>query len=285
MRILVTGGNGQLGQCLKDLVLQEATDGCEFVFKSSTDLDISDLAAVMEDFRNGEYTYCINCAAYTQVDKAEFDIETAIKSNVIGPRNLAMACNRNRTTLIHISTDFVFDGKKKTPYTEDVESHPVNVYGSTKLDGELTIGNNLNRYFILRTSWLFSEHGNNFMKTMLRLGQQQKELSVVSDQLGSPTYAKDLAQFILDLMASESEAYGIYHFSNQGTTSWHGFAKAIFHESKMPIKLYPISTEEYPTAAERPKYSVLDVSKLKRTFDVEISNWEESLQRALKACS
>jgi len=283
MKILVTGGSGQLGQCLQELALKYDDANFEFVFKSYSELDISNKAEVTNDFNNNGYSYCINCAAYTQVDKAEDDITLAERVNVEGPKNLALACKSVGAVLIHISTDFVFDGNSKNPYTEDVDSNPLGVYGRTKLDGEVAVRENNPKYFIIRTSWLYSEYGNNFMKTMLRLGNERDELSVVDDQIGTPTYAKDLANLILQIVFSKSTAFGTYHFSNEGQTTWYGFAKAIFEHSKTHIDLKPIPTEAFPTPAKRPKYSVLDKFKIKNTFEVQIPHWDESLQEALKA--
>lgn len=187
--------------------------------------------------------------------------------------------------LFHISTDFVFDGKARTPYSEEDECNPLGVYGRTKLKGEKEIATALKDHFIIRTSWLYSEYGNNFMKTMLRLGSERDELSVVADQHGTPTYAKDLAQLILQIITSESREFGVYHFSNEGETSWYGFASKIFEEANIQIDLKPIPTTAYPTPAKRPAYSVLDKSKIKKTFGIEISDWEEKLREALKAHS
>jgi len=282
MNILVTGASGQLGRSLQALV---TTTGSEynFVFMSSADLDITDAVAVHSAFEATDYAYCINCAAYTAVDMAETEIKVAQKVNVTGPRNLALSCNETHTVLIHISTDFVFDGFLGEPYKEDDIARPIGSYGDSKYKGEQAIINKLDEHFILRTSWLYSEFGTNFMKTMLRLGQERNELSVIYDQIGSPTYAKDLAMVILRIIDAHSIDYGVYHYSNEGVASWYDFARAIFDEQGMAIRLKPIRSEEYPTPAERPKYSVLDKEKIKKTFQLSIPHWRESLSLALKA--
>ena len=281
MKVLVTGGSGQLGQCIQELVGTGLKNGFEFIFKTSSDLDISDSEAVRRDFKKNQYKYCINCAAYTQVDKAEKESDGAVKVNVVGAKNLATNCKEFGVALIHVSTDFVFDGNGNKPYTENDICKPLGVYGKTKLDSEREIQARLEEHFIIRTSWLYSRFGNNFMKTMLRLGNEREELSVVDDQHGSPTFAKDLAVFILEIVLSANTSYGVYHYCNQGTTTWYGFAKAIFEFSKTEISLKPISTEAYPTPARRPKYSVLDTSKTKETFGVGTRHWKERLIEAL----
>ena len=283
MKILVTGGSGQLGKCIKELVEKNPDHGFEFVFRNSSELDISDPTAVAHDFTGNGYRYCINCAAYTQVDKAETEYAIAEKVNVLGVKNLALACATVGATLIHISTDFVFDGNARNPYTEEAECNPLGVYGRTKWEGEQAVLEHHAAHFILRTSWLYSEYGGNFMKTMLRLGDERDQLAVVDDQRGTPTYAKDLANIILQIVFSDSKAFGVYHYSNEGETSWYGFAKAIFELSKTNVNVKPIPSEAYPTPAKRPKYSVLDKLKVKKTFGVGIPHWEESLVEALNA--
>jgi len=281
MKILVTGASGQLGSTLKEIAKNESA--LEFSFKSSADLDITDFDAVHEELTSSNYAYCINCAAFTNVDKAESDTDTARLVNITGPRNLALTCKESGTVLIHVSTDFVFDGYLNVPYREEDIARPIGFYGDTKYKGERAIINNLDEHFILRTSWLYSEHGNNFMKTMIRLGTEREKLSVVYDQVGTPTYAKDLASVILTMIKAHSIDYGVYNYSNEGVASWYDFAKAIFQGYGIAIELNPILSEEYPTPAERPKYSVLDKSKIKETFNLEIPHWKDSLQVALEA--
>ncbi|MBP9793976.1 MAG: dTDP-4-dehydrorhamnose reductase [Flavobacterium sp.] len=280
MVVLVTGASGQLGQSLQ-FIAPKYSD-IQFIFASSSDLDITNPERVTSFFETNTIDFCINTAAYTAVDKAETEVEKAHLVNVVGPKNLAIACQKSGTTLVHISTDFVFDGEGNTPYTEDQPTNPIGVYGQTKLEGEIEVVNNCQKHFIIRTSWVYSQFGNNFMKTMLRLAQDRTELNVVADQTGTPTNAVDLAEVILKMIASNiqhpsSNCYGIYNFSNEGICSWYDFAKEIFRINKVEIKVNPIPTEAYPTPAKRPKYSVLDKSKIKNTFKIEIKSWQEAL--------
>lgn len=277
--ILITGGKGQLAACLKDIL--GSTHNLKFIFTDVEELDITNKEAVMSYFENDSVDYCVNCAAYTAVDKAETDSDLAYAINATGAQNLAVACKKNGSILIHISTDFVFDGKQGSPYVESDKTGPLSVYGVTKLKGEELIKSSSDKYYIIRTSWLYSEHANNFMKTMLRLGNEKEELSVVSDQIGTPTYAGDLARIILKFIESTNVKFGLYHFSNIGETSWHGFAKAIFEETNTAIKLNAISSEAYPMPAERPTFSVLSSSKIASTLNIEIPYWKESLKIAL----
>lgn len=279
-KVLVTGGKGQLGQCLQSISNDFKT--LDFVFLGSNDLDISNNIEVEAYFKNNTFDYCINCAAYTAVDKAEEEPEKAKQINEIGAKNLAHACFKNSVTLIHISTDFVFDGTAKSPYTEEDTTNPISVYGKTKRDGELAIISNLPQHFIIRTSWLYSEFGNNFVKTMLRLSKEREELSVVDDQMGSPTYAKDLAEVILKIIDSQSKKFGIYHYSNQGEITWYDFAKEIFKQSKADINLYKTDSNTFKTLAMRPKYSVLNTSKIHSLLNLEPIQWEKSLEKCLK---
>ena len=278
--ILVIGGNGQLASCIKDL--QPSISNANFIFKDLPEFDILNKDLVFSIFSNSEIDYCINCAAYTAVDKAEEDVEMAHKVNVTGVQNLAEGCKTNNTTFIHISTDFVFDGFAKKPYIETDVTNPISVYGSTKLESEEVVKKTLQNYFIIRTSWLYSEHGNNFMKTMIRLGNEREQLGVINDQIGTPTYAKDLAQVLLNIIDAESKNYGLYHYSNDGSVSWFDFAKEIFKQESIRVDLKPIPTTAYPSPAKRPKYSVLDKAKITITLDVEIYNWKASLKQALK---
>lgn len=277
MVVLVTGASGQLGQSLQFIASQYSE--MQFIFASSQDLDITDEGRVFSFFDKNKINFCINAAAYTAVDKAESDQEKAYLVNVTGPKNLAIACQKNNATLIHISTDFVFDGTANTPYLESDLTNPIGVYGQTKLDGEKEVASNCSKYFIIRTSWVYSQFGNNFMKTMLRLSQDRTELNVVSDQIGTPTNAVDLAKAILEIISNTKQVanYGIYNFSNEGQCSWYDFAKEIFKINNVNINVNPIPTEAYPTPAKRPKYSVLDKSKIKSTFGIIIKNWQEAL--------
>jgi dTDP-4-dehydrorhamnose reductase len=278
--ILVTGGNGQLASCIKDV--EKQYDDLNLIYTDYLELDICDLNQVQAFFKsNTQIDYCVNCAAYTAVDKAETEADKAFEINAIGAKNLALACNELGAVLIHISTDFVFDGQKNEPYTETDLTNPISVYGLSKLQGEVEINQVLKECFIIRTSWLYSEHGNNFMKTMLKLAETRNEISVVSDQIGTPTYAGDLAEVVIHIIKIKSQSYGTYHYSNSGEISWYDFAKAIFDFSKRTIKVSPIKSEAYPTLAKRPMYSVLDKTKIKSILKIEIPNWQDSLSKSL----
>jgi len=273
--IIVFGASGQLGQCLKNVAaLQGVTD---IVFPPETEANILDIEGLNKLFEQYKPAYAINCAAYTAVDKAEDDSELAEKINTTGAANLAMQCQKHGAVLIHVSTDFVFKGNIAHPLTETDEASPISVYGQTKLDGEKSVAENLKKHFIVRTGWLYSEYANNFVKTMLKLGSDRDELRIIADQVGTPTYAIDLAGFILLIITSKNTAYGIYHYSNEGVTSWFDFARAIFDISGTKVKAVPIRTDEYVTKATRPSYSVMDKSKAKQTFGIEISYWRDSL--------
>lgn len=279
MVILVTGASGQLGQSIQ-FIASNYSD-CQFIFASSTDLDITNQERVNHFFDTNTIDFCINTAAYTAVDKAESEIDKAEAINVVGPRNLAIACQKNQVKLLHISTDFVFDGASSKPYLETDATNPLGIYGKTKLEGEQAVANAMNDYFIIRTSWVYSQFGNNFMKTMLRLASERDTLSIVSDQIGSPTNAVDLAKALLSIIQSNSSKYGIYNFSNEGIASWYDFATEIFRINKVVINVNPIPTEAFPTPAKRPKYSLLDKSKIKNAFGIDIKTWQESLLQTL----
>jgi len=277
MVVLVTGANGQLGKAIEFISVNYPD--VHFNFFSSSDLDITDKKLTEQVFNSIKPDFCINAAAYTAVDKAETEQDKATLINVLGVKYLAEVCLAFQTKLIHISTDFVFNGDKNSPYTEEDITNPQGIYGKTKREGELAIQLVLENYFIIRTSWLYSQFGNNFMKTMLRLAEDRNSLSIVNDQIGSPTHAIDLAELIITIVLSESKNYGIYHFSNEGTASWFDFAKKIFEINKVSIDLKAIPSYEFPTPAKRPKYSVLDKAKIKKEFKIEINKWEESLER------
>lgn len=275
MVVLVTGANGQLGQAI--LYIAKNYLNLNFVFCNSTDLDISNKENCQAVFHKIKPDFCINAAAYTAVDKAESEKDKAELINVIGAKNLAETCKEFNTKLIHISTDFVFDGSNDKPYSENQIPNPKGVYGQTKLDGEKAIQHVFSNYYIIRTSWVYSQFGNNFMKTMLRLASERTSLSVVNDQIGTPTNAVDLAEALIQIVLNNTQ-YGIYHFSNEGQCSWYDFAKKIFEINNVSIDLSAIPTEQFPTPAQRPKYSVLDKSKIKSTFGITIKTWEESLK-------
>jgi len=274
MVVIVFGAGGQLGKAIQFVSKRTAV---QFHFYDSQQVDISNNKLVNDTFESLNPDFCINAAAYTAVDKAEIENEKADLINHVAVKNIASACLLYGTTLLHISTDFVFDGKKNAPYIENDETHPEGVYGVTKRAGEIAITSSLKKYFIIRTSWLYSDFGHNFKKTMLKLGNDKDSLSVVADQIGSPTHALDLAEALIKIIFSKSTNYGIYHYSNEGSTSWYGFAKKIFELNHLSIDLKPISTSEYPTLAKRPKYSVLDTSKFKKEFNISIRSWEMAL--------
>jgi dTDP-4-dehydrorhamnose reductase len=294
MVVLVTGANGQLGQSLQ--FIAKHYPELHFIFCSSSDLDITNLESCQAVFFKTKPNYCINAAAYTAVDKAESEPEKAHLINVIGAKNLAAVCKEYSTVLLHISTDFVFDGDfskllpralpkhRERGYSEEDIPNPTGVYGQTKLDGEKAIQEVFENYYIIRTSWVYSQFGNNFMKTMLRLASERDSISVVNDQIGTPTNAVDLAEALIQIILTDNrqpttDNFGIYNFSNEGQCSWYDFAKEIFKINNIEIDLKPIPTSIFPTPAKRPKYSVLDKTKIKSTFGLEIKNWELSLKR------
>lgn len=281
MVVLVTGASGQLGQAIQFIAKNHSE--IKFVFCSSSNLDISNKENCQTVFQKTKPDFCINAAAYTAVDKAESERDKAELINVLGSKNIAEVCNNFDVKLIHISTDFVFDGSNDKPYTETQITNPKGVYGQTKLDGEKAIQQVFSKYYIIRTSWVYSQFGNNFMKTMLRLASERAALSVVNDQIGTPTNAVDLAEALVQIILSANQQptndnYGIYNFSNEGECSWYDFAKKIFEINNVSIDLSAIPTEQFPTPAKRPKYSVLDKSKIKTTFGITIKTWEESLK-------
>ena len=275
MIVIVLGAAGQLGQAIQSI---SSNTIIQFHFFGSHELDITNNEKVNVIFDAIKPDFCINAAAYTAVDKAEIEIEKADLVNRIAVKNIVNACVKHDTTLLHVSTDFVFDGEKNVPYLESDPANPTGIYGVSKRNGEIEIERSMSKYFIVRTSWLYSDFGHNFKKTMLRLAKEKESLIVVNDQIGSPTNALDLAAVLIEILKSRSENYGIYHFSNEGNTSWYGFAKKIFEVNHVSIDLKGISTSEYPTLAKRPKYSVLDTSKIKKEFNISIKSWEEALQ-------
>lgn len=279
--ILVTGADGQVGSELRELSLVHPDYAFHFV--SRNDLDITNALAVNDYFVRHNIDTVFNCAAYTAVDKAESEPEQADAVNVWGAANLADACRRQHATLFHISTDFVFDGSKQTPYTESDATNPLGVYGKSKLEGErMALQRNPNTV-VIRTSWVYSAFGHNFVKTMLRLGKEKPELKVVNDQIGSPTYAKDLAEAMLHMLGEmQSHHLGqVYHFSNDGAISWFDFASAILKHKHIATPVHPIPTSGFPTPAKRPANSVMDKSKIQREFTIRLKPWEESLKACL----
>jgi dTDP-4-dehydrorhamnose reductase len=279
-KILIIGAGGQLGQCIKKIVALRAIDGVVFPNeKEANILNVDDLTLL---FETEKPSYVVNCAAYTAVDKAEDEIELAKAVNETGAENLAKLCRQFQSTLIHISTDFVFEGNEVKLLKEDDVAAPISVYGLTKLAGEKAVIKELDSHVIIRTSWLYSEFANNFVKTMLKLGADRDELNIIADQIGTPTYAIDLANAVLDIISYPEKKYGIYHFSNEGVTSWYDFAKAIFTLSGTEVKLNPIPTSAYPTAAKRPHFSVMDKSKIKTAYHIQVPYWIDSLAKCIE---
>jgi len=280
IKILVIGAGGQLGQCLK--IVAERRGITEIVFPAEQDANILDEGLLNELLAKEQPAFVINCAAYTAVDKAEDEVELAKAINETGAGYLASACATNAATLVHVSTDFVFKGKAVKLLKEGDEARPINVYGVTKLDGEKAVAAKLPAHFIIRTSWLYSEYANNFVKTMLKLGAERDELNIIADQVGTPTYAIDLANAIYDIIESGLTDYGIYHYSNEGVTSWFDFATAIFDISQTQVQVNPIPGSAYPTKATRPPFSVMDKTKIKSTFKISIPYWRDSLIACIK---
>lgn len=281
INVLVTGSNGQLGSEIKEL---SSNYNYNFFFTTRDDIDITSKDSIKEFCQTNSINVIINCAAYTAVDKAQSDIENADLVNRKAVKKLSIVAKELNIKLIHISTDYVFDGKNFKPYVEEFQTNPQSVYGKTKLDGEneLLDINPLNS-IIIRTSWVYSYYGNNFVKTMLRLGKEKKELGVIFDQVGTPTYAKDLALTILNIIPQiENSKVEIYNYSNEGVLSWYDFAKEIMKMVKLNCKINPIETYQYPTPAKRPHFSLLNKSKIKSKFNLEIPYWKDGLDDCLK---
>ena len=279
-KILVTGANGQLGQSLQKLSQKEKA--FQFLFTDSETLDITNKEEVLNFFWQNEPDVCINAAAYTAVDLAETDTEKAFLVNADGTENLALACAEYNAQFIHVSTDYVFDGTNNLEYTEEDFTNPLGVYGASKLAGEELALEANPCAIILRTSWVYSEFGKNFVKTMLSLFATKEELNVVADQYGQPTNATDLAEAILTIVKTEKKTPGIFNFSNEGKISWYDFAQKIAELSVSKIKINPIVTSQYPTPAKRPQNSTLDLSKIKSTYHINIKPWEESLAKTIQ---
>lgn len=274
-KIIVFGASGQLGQCLKLIAQKHNISDVNFLPEEHA--NILDNESLRDIFQSEAPQYCINSAAYTAVDKAEDDTEMARKINRDGAENLSLLCKEYNATLIHISTDFVFAGNVASLLSETDIAEPVNIYGVTKLEGEQTIEASGCKHYIFRTSWLYSEFGNNFVKTMMRLGAEKDELRIIADQIGTPTYAIDLAECVFHVINNDKQQHGLYHYSNEGVTSWYDFAKAIFDISGINVKALPIRSSEYVTRAVRPAFSVMDKSKIRETFGIEIPYWRDSL--------
>ncbi len=281
MNILVTGSNGQLGSELRSL--EKEYPSFKFTFTTKSDLDITDSEKVSKVIKEKKIEVLINCAAYTAVDKAENDKAQAMLLNATAIKNIASACSKANALLVHISTDYVFDGRNFKPYTENDTASPKSIYGKTKLDGEIEVIFNAKRALIFRTSWLYSSFGKNFVKTIAEKAKTEKELKVVHDQIGTPTYAADLAKTILDIIPKVSLKIRteIYNFSNEGAASWFDFAKAIVDIKQLDCQITPISTKEYPTDAQRPFFTLLDKSRIKKDFNIKIPYWKDSLEICL----
>ncbi|UEG48485.1 dTDP-4-dehydrorhamnose reductase [Ferruginibacter lapsinanis] len=279
--ILVTGANGQLGQEMQ--VIAASYPEYSFLFVTRNELPIDDFSAVKNFFSQHAIDYCVNCAAYTAVDKAEAEVDKAYSINADAVGNLAKICKTSGTQLIHISTDYVFDGTNTEPIKEDQTTNPIGVYGASKLKGEQEALQHDPSAIIIRTSWVYSSFGNNFVKTMLRLMKERESINVVSDQFGCPTYAADLAEAIMKIITSNSQppTSNIYNYSNKGMINWHQFAVAIKELSGSACVVNPIPSSQYPTPAKRPAYSVMDTSKIQQTFAITIPEWKESLKKCL----
>lgn len=279
--ILVTGSNGQLGSEIKDLSSEYPYN---FLFTNKDSLDIEDEEKIDSFVKQNSINTIINCAAYTAVDSAESDVDTASNINFKAVKNLAKISKQNSIKFIHISTDYIFDGKNYKPYTEEDKPNPMSVYGKTKLKGEESILScDLKNSIIIRTSWVYSSHGTNFVKTMLKLGRERNSLDVVFDQVGTPTYANDLAKLILEILPKiDNNKTEIYHYSNEGVLSWYDLAKEIMKMAKIDCKIYPTYTTNFPRPAPRPYFSVLDKGKIKKHFNIEVAYWKDSLDKCLK---
>jgi dTDP-4-dehydrorhamnose reductase len=277
--ILVTGATGQLGQELQQLATRYSQ--WRFFFFSKEDLNICDPGSITKSFSKIKPHYCINCAAYTAVDKAETEVERAYLINATAVKLLAAACDNFNTRFIHVSTDYVFDGNSSIPYKEEDETNPINVYGASKRKGEIEALESNLQSIIIRTSWVYSSYGNNFVKTMLKLFQTRSEINVVADQFGSPTYSADLAEAICNIILKDAHSPGIYHFSNEGKISWYQFASEIKKITGSHCIINPINSVDYPTTAKRPMYSVLDKQKIEEVYGIKLKPWQESLKTML----
>ena len=278
--ILVTGSNGQLGSEIR--IAAAAFPEFQFLYTDVQELDICDAAAVENYLNNHQVDAVVNCAAYTAVDKAEEDVELCYRINQYAVQVLGSATASGGIAMIHVSTDYVFDGQNFKPYTEDVPVAPASVYGKSKLAGERSLMEVNPEAVIIRTSWLYSSVGTNFVKTMLRLGRERDELKVVFDQVGTPTYAADLATAILKILQADKPGAGIYHFSNEGVCSWYDFAITIHRLAGVNCRVLPVESSEYPSKTPRPHYSVLNKAKIKAAFQLEIPHWEDGLRRCLQ---
>lgn len=278
-KVLVTGARSQLAQCLKDQQSNYDTIQLEFVSREA--FDLTDREQMRFFLEQSDFDYCINTAAYTQVETAETEQEEAYQVNTHGVEDLAQLCEDSQITLLHISTDYVFDGDSDKPYREDDMANPINVYGTSKWEGEQAIRETLGAHYIVRTSWLYSPYGHNFYKSVLKWAREREELSITTDQLGTPTNAQDVARALLDLIDLDPKTYGTYHLSNSGQATWYDFAKAILELTGQLAEVKLVKTDHYPTFAARPKYSVLDCAKIEGISGIRTKNWRESLKELI----
>jgi len=283
-KILVIGSNGQLGNCIRKIAPDFELD-YEFTFTDSQTLDITSEDQVNSFFYDLKPDFCINASAYTAVDLAEKETEKAFAVNADGVAHLATACAEYKTTFIHVSTDYVFDGETNLDYSEDDFTSPIGVYGESKLKGEELALEINSKTIIIRTSWLYSEFNKNFVKTMLNLFSQKDELGIVGDQFGQPTNANDLAEAILNIIESRNKTFGVFHFSNYPETTWFKFAEKIAELSKSSVKLNALTTEQYPTPAKRPKRSTMSLDKIEKIYKIEPKHWENSLEECIEILS
>ncbi len=278
-KVLVTGADGQLGKCLQNVA--HGFPEIKWTFVSKQQLDLAQPVSVQDFFNRYSFDYCINTAAFTDVEGSESRQKEAFAINADAVRELAEICNEHNTCLVHISTDYVFDGTKKEPYKENDEVGPINAYGESKLRGENHIRERCQRYYIVRTSWLYSEHGHNFFRSVLRWADQGKDLTMTTEQLGSPTNANDLAVALAEMIENDNHSYGIYHFSNKGTGTWYDFAAEILTITGQIDAVNLAKTDHYRTFAKRPKYSVLDTTKIEKAFGINPQDWRSSLKNLI----
>ena len=278
--ILITGSNGQLGNEMRQIA--KSYSQFNYIYTDIEELDICNKTNLDDFVKLNKVDFIVNCAAYTAVDKAENDTELCYKINFEAVKNIAEIASKHQIKVVHISTDYVFDGTNYIPYTEEEQVCPYTVYGKSKLAGEQTLIENCKDAIVIRTSWLYSSFGNNFVKTMIKLGKERDLLNVIFDQIGTPTYAADLADTIMKILIHENFTTGIYHFSNEGVCSWYDFTKSIHRISGINCNVKPIESKEYPTPTPRPHFSVLNKAKIKSTYGLNIPHWEESLEKCLK---
>jgi dTDP-4-dehydrorhamnose reductase len=278
--ILITGSNGQLGNEMQQAAVR--FPNFNYIYTDVAELDICDKGALDAFVKANNVNVIVNCAAYTAVDKAEDDVELCYKINRDAVRNIAEVATENKVKVVHVSTDYVFDGTNYLPYTEDMPVCPATVYGKSKLEGEQALLENCKESVILRTAWLYSSFGNNFVKTMIKLGTERDSLGVIFDQVGTPTYAADLADAILQLLSNKTFVPGIYHFSDEGVCSWYDFTKTIHRMANITCDVKPIETKDYPARTPRPHFSVLNKGKIKSTYGISIPHWEVSLEKCIQ---